>query len=141
MRAGYRFPNDGWSGDPPLLGAPAIRSAARLFDDHFQTNVLEFDLIVNRIQKIERFLVGHLRATQLDSRWFTDEFRMRVGHFPIEQEGNVGIEFFLELKQPQVRAVPLWLREVPAGALCLRIARCAERARNTPAGSCNEWLV
>ncbi len=58
-------------------------------------------------EQFERAGVGHVRATQLDSRWFTGKFRMRFSHFAIEQERNVSVEPLLQRKQLLVRAVPL----------------------------------
>ena len=43
-------------------------AAACAPDDHFHANLLQRELIVDRVEQIERTAFRHLRATQLDPR-------------------------------------------------------------------------
>ncbi len=74
---------------------------------HFQADFLKRQLIMDVTEQFERSRVGHMRATQFDSRWFTGKFRMRFRHFAIEQERNVCVESLLQRKQLLIRSVPL----------------------------------
>jgi hypothetical protein len=45
-------------------------------------------------------------AAKFDASRFAGEFGMRCGHLAVEEERNVGVEFFLELMQPLIGAIP-----------------------------------
>ncbi len=61
-------------------------AAACAPDDHFHANLLQRELIVDRVKQIEGTAFRHLRATQLDPRILPGQLRMRFGHFAIEQK-------------------------------------------------------
>ena len=66
--------------------ADTARAAAGPPDDHFHANLLQRELIVDRVQQIEGTTFWHLRATELDPRILPGQLRMRFGHFAIEQK-------------------------------------------------------
>ena len=74
--------------------------------DHFDRDLLEGDLIVNRVQQLENPPFRHLSATQLDSRGFAGQLRMRLCQFAIEQKRNVSVELLLHLEQLQIGTFP-----------------------------------
>jgi hypothetical protein len=45
-------------------------------------------------------------AAELDPSWFSDEFWMVARHLTVEQERNIGVEFFLDLMEPDIRGFP-----------------------------------
>ncbi|CAN5403773.1 hypothetical protein BH20VER3_BH20VER3_01250 [soil metagenome] len=89
----------------PTTAALATR-AATIFHDHFHANFLQRELIVNGVEQIQRAAFRHFRATQLDPRVFPRQLWMRLRQFPIEQERNVRIKLFLELKKLEVGIIP-----------------------------------
>jgi hypothetical protein len=89
------------------MPAAAAFAAARTFrDDHFHPNVLEDELIVDHSEKFNRALIGHVRASHLDTSPFPCQFRMCFGAFAVQKKRSVGVKTFLEFVQPRVRSVP-----------------------------------
>ena len=89
-----------------LCVATAAISAPLLSDDYFHLDVLKCDLVVDQVQQTKRALVRHVIAAKFDPGRFTGELRMRGNHLAIEEEGNVGVEFFLQFMKPFVRTIP-----------------------------------
>ena len=89
-----------------MVVAGAGISAALLSDNDFHLDVLQRDLIVDRIQQFQRALVRHVIAPQFDPHRLALKLGMSGEHLAIENEGNVSVEFFLELMEPLIRAVP-----------------------------------
>jgi hypothetical protein len=87
----------------------ATVATSALCDDHFHLDFLKRDLVVNEIQQFESARVRHVVAMQFDSRSFSSQFRMRRQHLSVKEEGDISVEFFLELMQPKIGAVP-WTR-------------------------------
>ena len=90
-----------------LQSAIAIRLAACLFcHDDFHLNFLKGKLIMNHAEQLESARVGHVRATNFYTHRFTNELRVRFGHFAVEEKRNVSVEPFLQSDQSRVRTVP-----------------------------------
>ena len=71
-------------------------------NNHFHCDFLKRDLVVNEIQQFQRARVWHVITMQFDPRSFSRQLWMRRQHLSIKQEGDIGVEFLLELMQPEV---------------------------------------
>ncbi len=79
----------GWSGFEFLDGVDA---------DGFDGDLLEGELVLGLVEEAEGEGVGLVAGSELDFHGFADELGECLGHFAIEDEGGVGVEFFLKLE-------------------------------------------
>ena len=54
--------------------------------DYFHFNFLKGKLIMNHAEQLESARVGHVRATNFYTHRFTNELRVRFGHFAVEEK-------------------------------------------------------
>ena len=107
-----------------LVTRATAATFAALRDDHFHCDFLKCDLVVNEIQQFQSARVRHVIAMQFDPGSFSGQFRMRRQHLSIKQEGDIGVEFLLELMQPEVRIIPRpWFVHDEEDFIPLRIER------------------
>ena len=82
-------------------------------------------------EKPECKFVGLVSGAELDFDWFVAELGKCVVHFSIEDEGRVGVEFFLELEEmglgtcPRARLIHGENEHIAAGV----IGECIEHSR------------
>ena len=94
--------------------APAARFAAPAstlggrFADYAdgEFHVLKADLLPDDADEVFGHRVGRDGAVELEADGFAGEVRKGVGQFAIEREAEVGVYFFLKLKEPLLGAVP-----------------------------------
>jgi hypothetical protein len=75
-------------------------------EDGLEGDFLEGELLAGLLEKAEGEGIGLVACAELDFSGLADEMRKRLGHLAIEEEGGVGVEFFLELVELALVAVP-----------------------------------
>lgn len=78
----------------------------RLDLDGFEGDFLEGKLLAGLLEQAERKRVGLVAGAELDFDRLASELREGLGHFAVEDEGGVGVKFFLELVQLSLVAIP-----------------------------------
>ena len=86
-----------------MAAAPA---SAAICDNYFHADFLQRELVVDRVEQIERAAFRHFRAAKFDPRIFAGELRMHLSQLAIEEERDVGVELFLELEELQIGIIP-----------------------------------
>ena len=74
--------------------------------DGFDGDLLEGELVFGLVEEAEREGVGLVAGAELDFDRLADELGECLGHFAVEDEGGVGVEFFLKLEDVRFVAGP-----------------------------------
>ena len=74
--------------------------------DGFDGDLLEGELVFGLVEESEREGVGLVAGAELDFDRLADELGECLGHFAVEDEGGVGVEFFLKLEDVSFVAGP-----------------------------------
>jgi hypothetical protein len=92
--------------------------------DDFHFNLLKRELIMNHAEQLYCARVRHVRATNFNTRRFTDKVRVRFSHFAVEQKRGVSVKPLLQREQPRVGTVPrLTLVHHKHDFACFRVVR------------------
>ena len=75
-------------------------------EDGLERDFLKGELLARLLEKAERQRVGLVARAELDFDRLADELREGFGHFAVEEERGVGVEFFLKLVELALVAVP-----------------------------------
>lgn len=67
---------------------------------------MEADLLAHHAQEFHDRRIRHRHTIDLQPQRFAHETRVGLRHFPVERKRQVGVDLFLELKEPQLRAIP-----------------------------------
>ena len=98
-----------WLRVATAAGATATSSTfGRGFADHAdgEFHLLKSDLLPDDADEVLGHLIGRDGAVELQADGFPGEVRKGIGHLAVEREAEVGVDFFLKLKEPLLGAVP-----------------------------------
>ena len=93
-------------------GGTASTAAAtfkrRLLPDqhHFEPNLLESKLVTGAAEKLHGPRRRLVRGAELDADGFAQQVGKVVLHLAVEDEGNVGVQFLLKLKELELPVLP-----------------------------------
>lgn len=90
----WRLPAAAAATSTGVLGArAALGLFVRRHWDDFKTNVSKGDFFANTANEGVGFLIRLTDRAQLNLDGFADKLRIGLNHFPIENEGKIGVEF------------------------------------------------